>query len=163
MGAAALNTTGITIIPADETTAQAITLARAMESDKNSPTTPPAIVTGDGTQQVLPEDLYKIFLQVTQAFASGQGVSIVPRHRLLSTHEAADLLNISRLALIEALENGELPFEMHGSHRCIQLEDILNFQQMLAENRTKALDEMQLHSQQHDLYRKLDQVPPTAE
>lgn len=60
----------------------------------------------------------------------------VPHHLTLSTHhltlstqEAADLLRISRTALVRLLETGATPFEKPSRHRKVRLDDLLDERQ----------------------------------
>ena len=122
----------------------------------------PAIVTGDGVRHNLTPGLAELLVQIVGALSEGQGVTVVPRQRLLTTQEAADLLNVSRPTLIKRLEAGDLSFEMRGRHRRVRLNDLLAYQEALRVRRAEVLDEMQRQSQEDGLYDLLDGPPPVT-
>lgn len=120
----------------------------------------PYLVTADNTRHVLTPGLADLLAQVARTLAEGQAVSVIPRQLLLTTQEAADLLNISRPTLIKRLEAGDLEYEMRGRHRRIRLEEVLDYQQRLRVRRSAALDAMQRTGQADRLYELLDGPPP---
>lgn len=149
-----------TIIPDERQTAQILDLVAALEARGNAVEVQPALVTADGVRHELPRNLADLLATVARALAQGQGVSVVPRHRMLTTQEAADMLNVSRPTLIKVLEEGRIPFEMRGSHRRVHLQDVLDYQIALERGRGEALDRMQQQSKEDGLYELLD-VPPS--
>lgn len=78
------------------------------------------------------------------------------RHQLLTTQEAADMLNIPLPALTRTLEEGELPYESQGSRIRIRADSVLALQESLRTPRAEALDRMQAQSQADGLYDILD-------
>lgn len=78
------------------------------------------------------------------------------RARLLTTEEAADMLNIPLPALTRTMEEGQLPFESQGSRSRIRRDSVLAFQESLRTRRAEALDRMQAQSQADGLYDVLD-------
>ncbi|MGP5931088.1 excisionase family DNA-binding protein [Corynebacterium glyciniphilum] len=158
MNTAAQHTGVETILPEDTESAQILDLVAALEARGMSVEGQPAIVTADGNRHDLPKGLADVLVTVAKALARNQGVSIVPRHRLLTTQEAADVLNISRPTLIKILEDGTVPFEMRGSHRRIRLQSILDYQESLKATRAEALDRMQLQSVEDGVYDVLNDV-----
>lgn len=135
---------------------QLIDLAEAMKTRGIQVEAQPALVTSDGTRHDLTPGLAELLAQVVEVLSQGQGVTVVPRQRMLTTQEAADLLNVSRPTLIKRLEAGDLPFEMRGRHRRIRLEDLLDYQRSLRVKRSTALEDMQRTSQEAGLYDLLD-------
>jgi len=94
----------------------------------NSPTAPPAI------QQVL--------TVAVQALASGSAVRVEPVATMLSTSQAADLLNVSRPTVVKLLEEGKIPYEQPSVHRMIHLEDLLAYKAERTKGRLAFLDTM---------------------
>ncbi|RKV67655.1 MAG: DNA-binding protein, partial [Actinomyces sp.] len=58
-----------------------------------------------------------VLRRVAEAMRQGMAVSVVPRHTVLSTQQAADMLGISRPTLVRMLEEGEIPFIRRRRHR----------------------------------------------
>src|SRR5256885_16483988 len=75
------------------------------------------LVGPDGSEIEIPEDLYGVLRDVVEALSQGLAISIAPHNTMLTTQEAADLLNISRPTLIRLLTEGEIPHTMRGRHR----------------------------------------------
>lgn len=88
------------------------------------------LVNSDGKRVKLPTSLAKVLNQAIELLCSDQPLTIVPVGRLLTTQEAAELLNISRPYLIRLLDQGVIPFERgdgQGSHRRIRFEDLMEY------------------------------------
>jgi excisionase family DNA binding protein len=83
----------------------------------------------DGVETELPEALYAVLVRAAHVLAAGQGVSVLPMEALLTTQQAANLLDISRPSLIKLLDDGQLPFHRIRSHRRIRLSDLIEFRQ----------------------------------
>lgn len=66
----------------------------------------------------------------------------IPSGRELTTQEAAELLRISRPSVIRLLEDGTIPFHKVGTHRRIDVEDILAYRAKRNEQRRAALREL---------------------
>ena len=80
-------------------------------------------------------------------------MSLEPRHSVLSTQEAADLLGISRPTLVKLLESNEIPFSKPGRHRRVNLEDLLAYQQRQRDHRRDELNAMSAEAAEIDAYR----------
>lgn len=156
MNATARHSSIETTLPEETESAQILSLVKALEARGEAVEAQPVIVTGDGTRHEIPDGLADILVNVATTLASGQGVTVVPRHSLLTTQEAADMLNISRPTLIKILDDGAIPFEYRGSHRRIRLQNVINYQESLRTRRAEALDRMQAQSQADGLYDILD-------
>ncbi|WIB63407.1 excisionase family DNA-binding protein [Curtobacterium sp. MCBD17_040] len=63
--------------------------------------------------------------QVANTLAAGNGVAVIPSRMQLTTHEAADLLGVSRPTLVRLLEAGATPFQKPGRHRRGALSDLV--------------------------------------
>jgi len=84
--------------------------------------------------------------------AQGQAVKVVPVSQRLTTQEAADLLGVSRPAVVKLLGSGEIPFELPGRHRRVRLADVLAYRERASDERRVALDRMVEIADAADLY-----------
>ncbi|NYZ69780.1 excisionase family DNA-binding protein [Endozoicomonas sp. SM1973] len=60
----------------------------------------------------------------------------------LTTQEAADLLNISRLTFIKLLDDGVIPFTYTGKRRKVLYVDVRNYQKKLESDRLATLEKL---------------------
>jgi excisionase family DNA binding protein len=77
------------------------------------------VETGKEDARIVPRPVAVMLAQVLQLLASGQGVQIMPERAMLTTQQAADMINVSRPYLIGLLEQGKIPYGMVGTHRRI--------------------------------------------
>lgn len=93
-----------------------------------------------GDQSVeLPEALRLVLEQAAHELVRGNRVSLLPLGRMLTTRQAAEMLNVSRPFLIQLLERDEIPFEMVGTHRRVAIEDVLRYRAQRSERRREVL------------------------
>lgn len=108
---------------------------------------------GDAKLRVLGEDrkpaeitltpaLSDLLLKVLRHIGSGDAVTLVPVSQMLTTQQAADILNVSRPFLIGLLDRGEIPHETVGRHRRIRAEDLFAYRERRAAARDKALTDL---------------------
>src|ERR1700689_2028794 len=105
--------------------------------------TEPALLLGpDGEQVPLPEEVYRVVVEVVEAMREGKIITLVPRTQRLTTQEAADFLGISRPTLVKLLEEGKIPYDQPGRHRRVQFSDLLAYLDRQRQDRRVALDRM---------------------
>ncbi|WP_460541213.1 helix-turn-helix domain-containing protein [Glycomyces halotolerans] len=80
---------------------------------------------------------------------------------MLTTQEAADLLNISRPTLVRLLEDGEIPYSRRGRHRRVLLRDVLTYQEQSRMERRAGLGEMVSEGEDAGLYETVESIKPT--
>lgn len=133
----------VTKMPAERTvlpggpTARLTELLAALEAHRR-----PALVSPDGVRIELPDELYEVLRDVAAALSRGLAITVAPRHTVLTTGEAADVLGVSRPTLVRLLEAGEIPFDKPGRHRRIRLGDLLAHRERSRRSRAAGLDEM---------------------
>lgn len=99
----------------------------------------PRLVSPDGSELVVPEEVFDVLVQVVGALSQGRGVSVVPTNAQLTTQQAADHLGMSRPTLVKLLESGEIPFTKVGRHRRVTLNDLVSYEERVREQRRDAL------------------------
>jgi excisionase family DNA binding protein len=110
------------------------------------------LVGPQGEEIEIPSELYDVLRDVVDALSQGMAISIAPHNTMLTTQEAADLLNISRPTLVRLLTEGEIPHMMRGRHRRVLLRDILDHQERTRIERQRVLDEMVTEGEADGLY-----------
>jgi len=113
-----------------EQLAQILELLRA-SATADQTTGPRYFLSGaDSGQHVeIPAEVHRVLQQVVEAMRQGLAVTVVPQTMVLTTQQAADLLGVSRPTLIKLLGDDQIPFERIGTHRRIQLRDLLTYRE----------------------------------
>ncbi len=105
---------------------------------------------GDATLRVLDDDktsteitltpgLSRLLMELLRHVGRGDAVTLVPVSQMLTTQQAADILNVSRPFFISLLEKGEIAFDTVGRHRRIKAEDLFAYKLARDEKRGSAL------------------------
>ncbi|HET7034403.1 MAG TPA: excisionase family DNA-binding protein [Thermomicrobiaceae bacterium] len=106
----------------------------------------------DGAEFSLPESVVSLVEQMLPILRRGDGVSVIPVHRDLTTQQAAVLLNVSRQYLVQLLEQGDIPFHKVGTHRRVRVDDLLVYRRARDAERRAMLDRLDRLSQEDGLY-----------
>lgn len=86
--------------------------------------------------------LSRLLIEVLRHIDSGDAVTLVPVYQMLTTQQAADILNVSRPYLIGLLERGEIEFHTVGRHRRIRAENLFAYKRKRDDARRTALAEL---------------------
>ena len=87
----------------------------------------------------IPKKAVDLLFNIINSMAEGKSISIVPSDSEITTQQAADILNMSRPHIVKLLEDGVIPFKKVGSHRRILLEDLIEYDRKLKEQRNASL------------------------
>ena len=86
----------------------------------------------------IPAPALRLLNEILKEMAKGNAVTLTPIHALLTSQEAADILNVSRPFLIGLLDAGKIPFRRLGSHRRILFKDLMGFKEKADAARAEA-------------------------
>ena len=86
--------------------------------------------------------LSSLLMELLRYVGSGDAVTLVPVSQMLTTQQAADILNVSRPYLISLLEKGDMEFTLVGRHRRIKAETLFAYKRIRDEKRSKALSDL---------------------
>ena len=83
-----------------------------------------------------------LLLDLLRHVGKGDAVTLVPVSQMLTTQQAADILNVSRPFLISLLERGAIPYELVGRHRRIKAEALFAYKDERDQRRARALSDL---------------------
>ncbi len=115
---------------------------RALVSHLDQDGGPVALRDAAGHELALPTSVRQLVTEAARQLVDGNGVTIVANHTVLTTQQAADLLNVSRPYLVRLLEAKEIPYSKIGTHRRVRLADVLEYRRRRAEHREAVLRRM---------------------
>lgn len=98
--------------------------------------------TGKPVPLTLTPLLSDLFIELLGYIANGEAIAILPVQQMLTSQQAADLLNVSRTVLIRLVEKGDIPHTMVGRHRRLKAEDVFAYKSARDKARAEALDEL---------------------
>jgi excisionase family DNA binding protein len=100
----------------------------------------------------VPEVAARLFRDMVHHLARGRAVALHSLGEMLTTQEAADVLNVSRPYVVKLLERGEIPFETVGPRRRIRREDLLTFKRGRDQEHRRGLQRLVEISEELGLY-----------
>ncbi len=99
----------------------------------------------------IPASALRLLNEILKEMAKGNAVTLIPVHAMLTTQEAADILNVSRPFFVGLLEAGKIPYQRLGSHRRILFRDLMAFKEKAACDREEALRLLTEEAQELDM------------
>ena len=99
----------------------------------------------------VPVKAIRLLVDILDAMARGDAVSLIPIHKELTTQEAANILNVSRPYLVKLIEAGEIPFHKNGVRRRVFFKDLMEYKQKRDQASMLLLDELTAEAQEFDV------------
>lgn len=103
------------------------------------------------TEVVLTPHMSRLLMEMLRHIGRGDAVTLVPIGQMLTTQQAADILNVSRPYLVGVIEGGAIPFSTVGRHRRIKAEDLFEYKRIRDGERAAALEDMARLDAEHGL------------
>ncbi|MDV3253561.1 helix-turn-helix domain-containing protein [Devosia sp. BK] len=94
------------------------------------------------TEITLTPGLSNLLMELLRHVGRGDAVTLVPVSQMLTTQQAADILNVSRPFLISLLEKGDIEFTSVGRHRRVKAEHLFEYKRKRDERRSGALSDL---------------------
>lgn len=91
---------------------------------------------------VLTPGLSDLLMQLLRFVGQGDAVTLVPVSQMLTTQQAADILNVSRPFLVSLIDTGQIEHTLVGRHRRIRAEDLFDYKRRRDATRRKALSDL---------------------
>ncbi len=115
------------------------------------------VIDGEQAEPIeLPAGAVALLMDILEAMAAGQGVTIMPENAELTTVQAAEVLNVSRPFLIKLLDEQKIPHRKVGKHRRIRVEDMMAYKASIDAERESVLDQLAAEAQEQGMgYDKL--------
>lgn len=107
--------------------------------DKSSTRTIKIKVLQENEYVSIPKAAYALLVDILQNMSQGKSVTLIPQDTQITTQQAADMLNVSRPFIVKLLEEGAIPFKKAGTHRRININDIISYGEKIKENRNHKL------------------------
>lgn len=104
----------------------------------------------DETPIRLGSSLSQLIIELLSHVAKGNMVTLVPTGAMLTTQQAADILNVSRPYFSNLLKEREIDFVQVGTHRRVKFDVLMEYKNMRDENRLDALKELAALGQELD-------------
>ena len=92
----------------------------------------------------------ELIIELLGHVSAGNMVTLVPVSAMLTSQEAADMLNVSRPHLTKLLKAGEIRFEEVGKHRRVPLRALMQYRQNKAKRQEDVMKRLARLGQEYD-------------
>ncbi|MDH7464251.1 helix-turn-helix domain-containing protein [Chitinophagaceae bacterium 26-R-25] len=106
----------------------------------------------NGNSMNVPTKAVGFFYEIVDSMAYGKSVTVLTSDLLISTQQAADILNFSRPYVVKLLEEGKIPYQKVGTHRRLKIADVVAYQKKFERERDQALDWMTRQAQELNMW-----------
>ncbi len=96
---------------------------------------------GEPTEVILMPALSELLIDLLRHIGEGDAVTLVPVTQMLTTQQAANILNVSQPYFAGLLKKGEIEYSA-GRHRRVKAEDLFEYKNTRDSERASALDEL---------------------
>ncbi len=92
----------------------------------------------------------ELIIELLGHVSAGNMVTLVPISAMLTTQQAADMLNVSRPHLTKLLKQGEMSFEQVGKHRRVPLPALMKYRKDKARRQEETMRRLSRMGQEYD-------------
>jgi excisionase family DNA binding protein len=104
----------------------------------------------DGEAVKIAPAVGELIIELLGHVSAGNMVTLVPVSAMLTTQQAADMLNVSRPHLTKLLKRGEIDFEEVGKHRRVPLPALMRYREEKARKQEEAMRQLSRLGQEYD-------------
>lgn len=97
---------------------------------------------GEPLEITLSPALSELLMDVLRHIGKGDAVTLVPVSQMLTTQQAADILNVSRPYLVSLLDRGKIEHTLVGRHRRIKADKLFEYKKARDAKRGDALSRL---------------------
>ena len=97
---------------------------------------------GDPAKLILMPALAELLVELLGHISNGDAVTLVPVTQMLTTQQAAAILNVSLPYFVGLLQEGEIEYCLKGRHRRVKAADLFAYKSTRDSARASALDRL---------------------